>query len=305
MIADTRRRFPTQRYSDGPAAAGAVLEKGASVRALEKSGSNNYWKGVVHDINIDGTYDVRWWQDDGISDVRAIRRSVPPRQMLAGWEGWTGHPGAPAASRIIQAGPATEASPPVRVMTASDGGGGGSRAAKRGRGDTSMGGVDAPAGAAQSEAVPVRVGEVVMLEHLGIESVEVLPPPAPGTGVVDDMAQRMVFTIAYTAQEGEEPSTMRVSLKDMVQSDTNIHLNALVDHMKLLSLGNPRRKDFDQLFQGVEPFPLEDVEALRRDKELARHAACRRCQHCKDKAKEAVPDCPSSEDEQSDSSSEE
>ena len=65
------------------------------------------------------------------------------------------------------------------------------------------------------------------------------------------------------------------------------------------------KKSWHERVPLLAAFPLEDVEALRRDKELARHAACRRCQHCKDKAKEAVPDCPSSEDEQSDSSSEE
>ena len=76
------------------------------------------------------------------------------------------------------------------------------------------------------------------------------------------MADRMVFTVAYIAQKGDEPSTMRISLKDMVHSDTNIHLNALVDHMKLLSLGNPTREDFDELFPGVEPFPVQPADAL-------------------------------------------
>ena len=133
---------------------------------------------------------------------------------------------------------------------------------------------------------------------------EVLPFPAPGLAV-DDMAERMVFTVSYLAAPGQEPKSIRVSLKEMVQSQTNIHLNALVDHMKLLSLGNPRRKDFDELFQGVEPYPLDREEGLRRERQLAKHAACRRCEQCKAHAKEVVPDCPSTEDEGSSSEDDE
>ena len=75
--------------------------------------------------------------------------------------------------------------------------------------------------------------------------------------------------------------------------------------MKLLSLGNPRRKDFDELFKGVEPFPLDRDSRLRRERQLAKHAACRRCEQCKSQAKQAVPDCPSTEDEGSSSQDDE
>ena len=304
VLADKCYRVAPPRFHDGPADAATVLEKGAAVRAKQKRGSTNYWKGIIHDVNhFSGTYDVKWW---GHEDADCpVRRLVPPKDILTAWEGWGEHPLAPPAVRIVQAAPASASSPRVRVMTASDGGGAVAQAAKRVRGGAALGGVDAPGVAAECEPVPVQVGEVVMLEHLGIESMEVLPAPPPAPGVVDDMADRMVFTVAYIAQKGDEPSTMRISLKDMVHSDTNIHLNALVDHMKLLSLGNPTREDFDELFPGVEPFPVQPADALRLHKQLSRHAACRDCQHCKEKAREAVPDCPCSEEEESDSSSQE
>jgi len=297
VVADKRHRVAPPRFSDGPTAAATVLDKLAPVRAKEQSGSTNYWKGIIHDVNyFTGTYDVKWCGDHDAD--KPVRRLVPPKDILTGWEGWGVHPLAPPAPRIVNAGGAPGQSPPARVVMASGAGEAevvaGSRAAKRGRGD----------GAAGSGAVPVQVGEVVMYEHLGIESMEVLPFPAPGLAV-DDMAERMVFTVSYLAAPGQEPETMRVSLKEMVQSQTNIHLNALVDHMKLLSLGNPRPKDFNELFPGVEPFPLDREEGLRRERQLARHAACRRCAQCKAQAKQAVPDCPSTEEEGSSSEDDE
>ena len=99
--------------------------------------------------------------------------------------------------------------PQPRIIEASSAGvepAAASRAAKRVRGE----------GAAGADAVPVQVGDVVMFEHLGIESMTVLPAPGPEHGGVNDMAERMVFTVSYRAAPGKEPENMCVSLKDMV-----------------------------------------------------------------------------------------
>ena len=48
---------------------------------------------------------------------------------------------------------------------------------------------------------------------------EVLPFPAPGLAV-DDMAERMVFTVSYLSAPGQKQKSMRVSRKEMVQSQT-------------------------------------------------------------------------------------
>ena len=103
------------------------------------------------------------------------------------------------------------------------------------------------------------------------------------------------------------PGVDRAEAMQMAEqlSAWNSCLHALVDHMKLLSLGNPRPKDFNELFPGVEPFPLDREEGLRRERQLARHAACRRCAQCKAHAKEVVPDCPSTEEEGSSSEDDE
>ena len=89
VLADKRHRVAPPCFRDGPTAAATVLEKKAKkarVRAKQKTGSTNYWKGIIHDVNyFTGTYDVQWWGDDDADCP--VRRLVPPNDILTGWRG--------------------------------------------------------------------------------------------------------------------------------------------------------------------------------------------------------------------------
>ena len=135
-------------------------------------------------------------------------------------------------------------------------------------------------------ADPVSVDGVVMYQHLGIDSLTVQPAPQAGP---NDMSERMVFHVRYTTARGADPCTMDICLKDMVNSESNIHLNALTHFMQRLLVSTPDQGDFEETFKGVDPGPpMGTAQVRQRQKQLARHAACLHCSHCEKAALSAV-----------------
>ena len=124
-----------------------------------------------------------------------------------------------------------------------------------------------------------------MYEHLGLEGLTVLPPEEG----LEDMSDRMIFGVKFTASPGAEASHMDVSLREMVHSQSDMHLNALCDFMQMLAIKAPQQDEFGEIFQGVDPCPsLSEDEVRARTLQLAKHAACAECMHCQEAAESAV-----------------
>ena len=72
-----------------------------------------------------------------------------------------------------------------------------------------------------------------------------------------------------------------VSLKEMVDSESNLHLNALVDWMQLLCIACPQQGDLEDWFHGADDHHSPTKRGLvLRNRQLARHAACMQCKTC-------------------------
>ena len=82
---------------------------------------------------------------------------------------------------------------------------------------------------------------------------------------------------------------MDVSLREMVDSESNMHLNALCEFMQMLAIQAPQEHEFGEIFQGVDPCPsLSEDEVRARTLQLAKHAAYAECMHCQEAAESAV-----------------
>ena len=82
---------------------------------------------------------------------------------------------------------------------------------------------------------------------------------------------------------------MDVSLREMVDSESNMHLNALCEFMQMLAIQAPQEHEFGEIFQGVDPCPsLSEDEVRAHTLQLAKHAACSECLHCQQAAESTV-----------------
>ena len=189
MSENKRHRIATNFFHKGPPPP-QLLKEHDFVRAASKGNKGNFWDARIVRANPWGTYDVRF------AETGEREMDVKPCNIL--YEGRTPATPRPAPApdgmMVLNSAPAQ---PPARAKTkvvtaAADGAASGAALAA---------GVWA---ADSAQHGPHSVDGRQLFCHLGVDSMQLLPPPA---GDENDMSRRMLFTMRYIPTEGADEST--------------------------------------------------------------------------------------------------